>query len=69
MACLRVGRDPEVHIVLARQDDGHIFRIHQADLQVGVGGQETEQIVRRLAVSQFPHRRPLAHLGRGLLTR
>lgn len=49
---------PYIQIIRLRQDHRHSLRMNRAHFPVGFCGQKPVQIIRRLAVRQFPHGRP-----------
>jgi hypothetical protein len=55
---LRGCSHPQIDFMARRQDHRHCFRMDRADLLVGFGGEEPEDVIRRLAFLDLPDGRP-----------
>jgi hypothetical protein len=53
------GRQPGVDLFPSRQYDGHSLRVNRADDLVGIGSQESKEVVGRLAFLDLSHRGPV----------
>lgn len=51
---------PHIQIIWLRQNHRHGFRMDGSNFPVRLGGQKSKQVIRCLAISQFPHGCPSA---------